>query len=107
MFPDCETYMPILNTYQILEGLVPVAFALIIWKILPDNPETASFLEKHEKEFIINRLALETGSGHGRVTNTDKVNWRQVRAAFNEWKVYAAAVVYWVCMRMTRQSLSG
>ncbi|KAK0303398.1 hypothetical protein LTR01_008126 [Friedmanniomyces endolithicus] len=73
-----------------LEGLVPVALSLIIWKLLPDSPETASFLTKHEKEFIINRLALETGSGHGRVTNADKINMKLIFAAFKEWRIYGA-----------------
>lgn len=46
----------------ILEGLIPVAISLVIWKVLPDSPETASFLTAREKEYIINRLALDTGS---------------------------------------------
>ncbi|KAK0937948.1 hypothetical protein LTR29_010513 [Friedmanniomyces endolithicus] len=78
-----------------LEGLVPVALSLIIWKLLPDSPETASFLTKHEKEFIINRLALETGSGHGRVTNADKINMKLIFAAFKEWRIYGAWVMFW------------
>ena len=52
----------------ILEGLMPVTMSFVLYFILPDNPETARFLTKSEKEFIINRLALETGSGKGRVT---------------------------------------
>lgn len=52
------------NNFQIfiLEGLIPVAISLVIWKVLPDSPETASFLTAREKEYIINRLALDTGS---------------------------------------------
>jgi len=79
----------------ILEGLVPVALSLIIWKLLPDSPETASFLTKREKEFIINRLALETGSGHGRVTNADKINWKMIVAAFKEPRIWGAWVMFW------------
>lgn len=66
-----------------------------IWKVLPDSPETAHFLTKEEKEFIINRLALETGTGHGRVTNADKINKRLIFAAFKDWKVWLAIVVFW------------
>ncbi|KAK3658394.1 hypothetical protein LTR56_001805 [Elasticomyces elasticus] len=79
----------------ILEGLVPVALSLIIWKLLPDSPETASFLTKREKEYIINRLALETGSGHGRVTNADKINWKMIVAAFKEPRIWGAWVMFW------------
>ena len=64
-------------------------------QVLPDNPETASFLDKREKEFIINRLALETGSGHGRVTNEDKIKWRHILDAFKEYKIWCAWVMFW------------
>jgi MFS family permease len=64
----------------ILEGLVPVAISFVIWKLLPDSPETARFLTKEEKEFVINRLAMETGSGQGRVTNADKIQSHHVWA---------------------------
>jgi len=79
----------------LIEGLVPVAISIIIWKLLPDSPETAGFLSKDEKEFIINRLALETGSGKGRVTNADKIKLHHVIAAFKEWKIWAAVVMFW------------
>ncbi len=72
----------------ILEGLIPVLMSFFVWKLLPDNPETANFLEKHEKEYIINRLALETGSGKGRVTNNDKIQMHHVMAALKEYKIW-------------------
>lgn len=79
----------------ILEGLVPVIFSAFLWKLLPDSPETATFLEKHEREFLVNRLAAETGSGSGKVTNADKIRFHHVLNAFKEWKIWAMIVVYW------------
>lgn len=79
----------------LLEGLVPVVVSFFLYFILPDSPETAKFLTKHEKEFIVNRLALETGSGHGRVTNSDKINFNHIKAAFSEWKIWAAVICFW------------
>jgi MFS family permease len=79
----------------ILEGLVPCFCALWMWKLLPDSPETANFLEKHEKEFIINRIAAETGSGQGRVTNADKIRPHHIIDAFKDLKIWALIVVYW------------
>lgn len=75
---------PSIHTSQIfiLEGIIPVAPSLIIWKILPDSPETARFLNAREKEYIINRLALDTGSGAGKVTNTDKITMKHILSAF-------------------------
>lgn len=79
----------------IIEGLVPVAMSFVLYFILPDSPETAKFLTKHEKEFIVNRLALETGSGHGRVTNSDRISLKHIKAAFSEWKIFGAVVCFW------------
>lgn len=71
--------------------------SFVIWKVLPDSPETARFLTNEEKEFLINRLALETGSGHGRVTNTDRIRLHHVIAAFKDWKVWCGVVCFWAC----------
>lgn len=66
-----------------------------MWKLLPDGPDTASFLKKHEKEFIINRIAVDAVEGRGHVTNTDKLKWRYIKAGLTEWKVWAMIVVSW------------
>jgi MFS family permease len=75
----------------LLEGLAPVAVSFGLYWLLPDNPETASFLTKEEKEFIINRLALDTGSKApkgGRVTNNDKIGMHHIKAAFADWRIW-------------------
>jgi hypothetical protein len=79
----------------VIEGLVPVGLALVIWKVLPDSPETASFLTQSERDFLVRRLAEETGSGHGKVTNQDKMSKQFVIAGLSDWKVWAAVVVFW------------
>jgi hypothetical protein len=71
--------------------------SLAVWKILPDSPETAGFLKIHEKEFVINRLALETGSGHGRVTNIDRIQMKHIIAAFKDWRIWCAIICFWAC----------
>jgi sugar phosphate permease len=81
----------------ILEGLIPVVVAFSLYFLLPDRPETAKFLTTEEKEFIINRIALGTGSGRGRITNNDKVSWKNIRVAFSDWKVWMAIIPFWAC----------
>lgn len=83
------------NWIFILEGIVPVLLAFVVWRILPDNPETASFLTTDEKEFIINRLALETGSGSGRVTNADRIRMHHILAGFQDWRIWCGVVCFW------------
>jgi len=79
----------------LIEGLVPVALALVIWKILPDSPQRASFLTQKERDYIVQRLADETGSGHGRVTNEDKIRKHHIVAGLSDWKIWAAIPIFW------------
>jgi hypothetical protein len=81
----------------ILEGLFPVIMSFTLYFLLPDKPESAKFLTKEEREFVINRIALGTGSGHGRVTNADKIGWKHIKVAFSDWKVWAAIIPFWGC----------
>jgi MFS family permease len=79
----------------LLEGLIPVALALVVWKILPNSPETAGFLTQAERDFLVNRLADDSGSGQGRATNNDKMGKKHIISGLSDWKVWAAVVVFW------------
>ncbi|KAF2871393.1 major facilitator superfamily domain-containing protein [Massariosphaeria phaeospora] len=79
----------------LIEGLVPVSLSLVIWKLLPDGPDTASFLTQKERDFLVRRLAEETGSGRGQVTNDDKMGMKHIKSGLSDWKVWAAVVVFW------------
>lgn len=63
--------------------------------ILPDSPATAKFLTHEEKEFIRLRLEQDAGTSAGKVHTTEGFQWRYLKAAALEWKIYAAIVVYW------------
>ena len=67
-----------------LEGLAPIAVSFTLYFLLPDKPGTARFLTKEEHEFVVNGIALDTGSGHGHVTNADKIRFHHVKSAFSE-----------------------
>ena len=79
----------------IIEGMIPVVTAAAAIFIVPDSPETAKFLTEEERNFVIHRLQVETGSGHGRVTNSDKINMAHIMAALREWRTWAAVVMFW------------
>ena len=79
----------------LIEGLIPVALALIIWKILPDSPETAKFLTQPERDLLVRRLANDSNSGQGQVTNSDKIDKKHIIAGLSDWKIWAATVIFW------------
>jgi hypothetical protein len=101
------------NRIFILEGLFPVAVSFVIWKLLPDSPETAHFLTKEEKEFIINRLAVETGSGQGRVTNADRIQPHHVWAGMyfkllsTRTRLFLLILIRFSFQRMENMGCSG
>lgn len=79
----------------LIEGLIPVALALVIWKILPDSPETAKFLTQPERDLLVARLSNDSGSGQGQTTNNDKIGKEQILAGLSDWKIWAATLVFW------------
>jgi MFS family permease len=79
----------------LIEGLIPVALALVIWKILPNSPETAKFLTQAERNLLVRRLADDSGSGQGKATNNDKMGMKYIVAGLSDWKIWAAVVVFW------------
>lgn len=79
----------------LIEGLIPVALSLVIWKILPDSPETAKFLTQAERDLLVRRLANDSGSGQGKVTNSDKIQKEHILAGLSDWKIWAATVIFW------------
>ncbi|KAG9324801.1 hypothetical protein KVV02_004674 [Mortierella alpina] len=67
----------------VLEGLFTVACCVIVYLILPDFPETSTFLSPTEKHLNIKRLKFDAGPA----TST-AFSWPQFWAAFKDWKVY-------------------
>ncbi|KAG9324800.1 hypothetical protein KVV02_004673 [Mortierella alpina] len=68
----------------LLEGLFTVACCIIVYLILPDFPETSTFLSPAEKELNIKRLKFDAGPA-----SSTAFSWPEFWAAFKDWKVYA------------------
>jgi hypothetical protein len=78
----------------ILEGLATVLIAVIAFFVLHDFPETASFLTVEERAWVVHRLKYQGSLGSGRaVAETEKFEWKYVRAAFTDWQIYVALFV--------------
>ncbi|KAF2998250.1 hypothetical protein E8E13_006148 [Curvularia kusanoi] len=79
----------------LIEGLIPVALALVIWKVLPNDPETASFLTQPERDLLVRRLQDDSSSGQGKATNNDKMGKKHIVAGLSDWKIWAGVVIFW------------
>ncbi len=79
----------------ILEGIVTVAIGCTLPWTLPDSPATASFLTKHEKDFIARRLIQDSGTASGKVHTVEGFKWKYLKAALAEWKIYLAVIIYY------------
>jgi predicted MFS family arabinose efflux permease len=78
----------------ILEGILTVIVGATLHWILPDSPETASFLQQYERDFLVRRLAQDAGTSAGKVNNNDKYSWSTIKAALTEWKIWFAIIIW-------------
>ncbi|KAF9995826.1 hypothetical protein BGZ79_010448, partial [Entomortierella chlamydospora] len=72
----------------ILEGLPTIVCAIVAYFLLPDFPETSTFLTPEEKALTIKRLKIDVGPA----TNT-QFSWQQFFAAFKDWKLYYHMII--------------
>ncbi|EXA35259.1 hypothetical protein FOVG_14018 [Fusarium oxysporum f. sp. pisi HDV247] len=82
----------------ILEGILTVCVGVTIPWVLPDSPETASFLSEQEKAFVSERLRLDVRvsmdhDNDGEETN--KFELRYLKDALKDWKIYLGVIIYW------------
>ncbi|RDW67144.1 putative MFS transporter [Aspergillus mulundensis] len=73
----------------IIEGAPSLASAVLVWFILPDYPETASWLSAEEKALAAERLAIEGSKGAAKA-----MTWEDAREVLLDWRLYAHYLVY-------------
>lgn len=82
----------------ILEGILTVCVGVTIPWVLPDSPETASFLSEQEKAFVSERLRLDVRVSMDHDDDgedTNKFEWRYLTDALKDWKIYLGVIIYW------------
>ncbi|KAL4902829.1 hypothetical protein BDW74DRAFT_58198 [Aspergillus multicolor] len=73
----------------IVEGAPSLASAVLVWFILPDYPETASWLSADEKALAAQRLAIEGSKGAAKA-----MTWEDAKEILLDWRLYAHYLVY-------------
>ncbi|CEL02390.1 Putative Permease of the major facilitator superfamily [Aspergillus calidoustus] len=73
----------------IIEGAPSCASAVLVWFILPDYPETASWLSEEEKALAAQRLELEGSKGAAKA-----MTWEDAKEVLFDWRLYAHYLVY-------------
>jgi hypothetical protein len=79
----------------VLEGLVTILGGIVTPFILPDSIDKANFLTAQEKALIKLRLQQDSGTASGTVEVDEKFQWRFLRAAFLDWKIWFAILIFW------------
>lgn len=73
----------------ILEGIPSCASSILVYFLLPDYPETASWLAPGDKALAEQRLA-DCGS-HG---SSKALGWAEAKATLTDWRLYAHFAIY-------------
>ncbi|KFY96776.1 hypothetical protein V498_02474, partial [Pseudogymnoascus sp. VKM F-4517 (FW-2822)] len=78
-----------------LEGLVTVIVGFACFFFLPNSPATATFLKPEERAFLIERLKNDNGGTSGKVDTNEKFQWKYMKDALTDWKIYISVLIYW------------
>ncbi|KAG6002742.1 hypothetical protein E4U21_002799 [Claviceps maximensis] len=73
----------------LLEGLPSVLSSVLVWFLLPDYPETASWLSDDEKRLAVARLARQGSHGQGK-----SLTWAEAKSTLLEWRLWAHYLIY-------------
>lgn len=80
----------------LVEGLPTVVFAFVVFRYLPDSPDTAKFLTEEEKEVAKARAILQTGmEGTERIST--KVRWGDIFSTFKSPQTMIMPLMYFSC----------
>ncbi len=72
----------------IIEGAPSCVSAIFVWFILPDYPETASWLSEDEKALAAKRLEVEGSKG-----GAHAMTWQDAKDVLLDWRLYAHYLV--------------
>ncbi|OXG87344.1 hypothetical protein C346_03237 [Cryptococcus neoformans D17-1] len=84
----------------LIEGCPAVILAICVFLFMPTRPETSNYLTEEQRTICLTRL-----NGENNVEEVG-VDWRAVKRAVTDWKVYVMAVEY-ACINLTLGSVSG
>lgn len=74
----------------ILEGILACVLSVFAFFVVADFPETAKWLDNHERKFTIGRLAADEGKSK----IEDSITWQGVLGTFKDWKMIPGALMY-------------
>lgn len=72
----------------ILEGLPSILSSVFVWFMLPDYPETATWLSEEEKSLAAQRLAGQASLG-----SSKSMTWDEAKSTLLEWRLWCHYIV--------------
>lgn len=62
-----------------------MVLGVVVYFVLADDVETASYLSEEEKRFLIMRRSREASQ----TTSAQQFHWKDVKSCFTDWKCWA------------------
>lgn len=73
----------------IVEGSPTIVLGIVAMFLLPNRPEETTYLNEEERQLAVERMNRGISGDTGRVVNS-----KHILAAFKDWRIYAAGVLY-------------
>lgn len=74
---------------MISEGAFTTLVGLFAWMVIPDWPETATFLTDEERDMVLSRLRVDIADA-----KMDRLDKAAARRVFTDWKIYINILMY-------------
>ena len=78
-----------------MEGIITMVAGLSTPFVLADSPDTCTFLTGSERDLLKKRLEEDCGTAAGKVETNEQFQWKFLRAALLDWKIWFTVMVFW------------
>ncbi|KAL2204758.1 MFS transporter [Sarocladium strictum] len=77
----------------ILEGMLSVIFSVVVLFVMPDYPDTASWLTPEEQILAAHRLGVDSGATP---TSSSRIGWAEVRETLTTKRLYIHYLIFFL-----------
>ncbi|PPR06530.1 hypothetical protein CVT24_001424 [Panaeolus cyanescens] len=73
----------------IIEGIITILLASIVYLFVPEFPDQNRFLTKEQTEFVLKRINEDRGDAL-----PDKITWAKVKLHLSDWTIWGYGIIY-------------
>ncbi|PPR05324.1 hypothetical protein CVT24_008043 [Panaeolus cyanescens] len=73
----------------VIEGIITIVLALVIYFFIPEFPDQNRFLTKEQTEFVLKRIDEDRGDAL-----PDEISWAKIKLHLRDWTIWGYGVIF-------------